>query len=81
MLTDRTVVLWDIKDLHQKDRKSLRVNVEFDHPTMVKWSPDSKAFIISKYSENTVEVYKIEKKKDNWMGHPTKAFTFPKVRM
>ncbi|KAK9744779.1 WD domain, G-beta repeat [Popillia japonica] len=74
-----TVVLWDIKDLLQKDRKSLRVNVEFDHPTMVKWSPDSKAFIISKYSENTVEVYKIEKKKDSWVGHPTKAFTFPKV--
>lgn len=45
---------------------------------MVRWSPDSKAFIISKYSENTVEVYKVDKKKDGWL-QASKALTFPKV--
>lgn len=45
---------------------------------MVKWSPDSKAFIISKFNENAVEVYKVEKKKDGWL-QASKALTFPKV--
>ncbi|XP_008196781.2 transducin beta-like protein 2 isoform X4 [Tribolium castaneum] len=76
---DRAVILWDSKDLAQKDVKNLRVNVEFDHPTFVKWSPDSKAFIIQKHNENAIEVYKIEKKKDGWLGHATKALTFPKA--
>ena len=73
--------MWDSKDLTQKDIKSLRVNIEFDHPTFVKWSPDSKAFIIHKFNENAIEVYKIEKKKDGWLGHATKALTFPKVKL
>jgi hypothetical protein len=55
------------------------VNIEFDHPTFVKWSPDSKAFIVHKFNENAIEVYKVEKKKDGWLGHSTKALTFPKV--
>ncbi|XP_022916891.1 transducin beta-like protein 2 isoform X5 [Onthophagus taurus] len=75
---DRTVILWDIKDINQKDRKSLRVNIEFDYPTFVKWSPDNKAFLITKYNENTVEVYKLEKKKDGWLSQPSKAATFDK---
>ncbi|KAJ3657265.1 hypothetical protein Zmor_016277 [Zophobas morio] len=78
-IIDRAVLLWDSKDLTQKDIKSLRVNIEFDHPTFVKWSPDSKAFIIHKFNENAIEVYKIEKKKDGWLGHATKALTFPKA--
>ncbi|KAF2895535.1 hypothetical protein ILUMI_10640 [Ignelater luminosus] len=76
---DRAVLLWDTKDLTQKDHKSLRINIEFDHPTFVKWSPDSKAFIIHKYNANAIEVYKVEKKKDGWLGSATKALTFPKV--
>lgn len=56
----------------------MRVNIDFDYATLVKWSPDSKAFIISKYSENVVEVYKVEKKKDGWL-QASKALTFPKV--
>jgi WD40 repeat protein len=55
------------------------VNIEFDHPTFVKWSPDSKAFIVHKFNENAIEVYKVEKKKDGWLGHSTKALTFPKA--
>ncbi|CAG9856702.1 unnamed protein product [Phyllotreta striolata] len=71
------VFIWDTKDLTQKDRKSVRVNIKFDHATHVKFSPDSKAFIINKYSDNTVEVYKVEKKKDGWLT-ASQAFTFPK---
>lgn len=65
--------------MDQKDHKSLRVNVEFDHATLVRWSPDSKAFIIHKAVENVVEVYKVTKKPDGWIGPVSKALTFPKV--
>ncbi|XP_025831843.1 transducin beta-like protein 2 [Agrilus planipennis] len=78
-LLDRTVLLWDTKDLTQKEHKSLRINVEFDYATFVKWSPDSKAFIINKFNDNTLEVYKVEKKKDGWLGPAVKAVTFPKA--
>lgn len=77
---DRTVFLWEAKDLSNKDRKSLRINVEFDYATHVKWSPDCKAFIIHKFNENCLEVYKVEKKKDGWLT-ASKAVTFPKVSM
>ncbi|KAJ8922903.1 hypothetical protein NQ315_001445 [Exocentrus adspersus] len=77
-ISDRTVFIWDTKDLTQKERKSLRVNIEFDYATLVKWSPDSKAFVINKFNENTVEVYKVEKKKDGWL-QTSKALTFPKT--
>jgi WD40 repeat protein len=79
LFTDRAVILWDSRDLTQKELKSFRVNIEFDHPTFVKWSPDSKAFIVHKFNENAIEVYKVEKKKDGWLGHSTKALTFPKA--
>ncbi|XP_066153049.1 transducin beta-like protein 2 [Euwallacea fornicatus] len=74
----RTVFIWEAKDLANKERKSLRVNVEFDFATHVKWSPDCRAFIIHKYNENSLEVYKVEKKKDGWLS-ANKALTFPKA--
>lgn len=76
---DRTVLLWCVKDLEHKERRSLRINIEFDYATHVKWSPDTKAFIISRSTDNNVEVYKVERKKDSWLGPVTKAITFPKV--
>ncbi|CAB3362887.1 Hypothetical predicted protein [Cloeon dipterum] len=76
---DRSVFLWPSKDFSNKEHKSLRINIEFDHATKVTWSPDSKAFIIHKSVENCVEVYKLNKKSD---GHgfsgSTKLTTFPK---
>lgn len=79
VFADRTVLLWDIKDLSQKGQKSLRrINIDFDYATLVKWSPDTRAFIISKYTFNTLEVYKIEKKQ-GCLGPISKSFTFPKV--
>lgn len=72
-------MLWDIKGLNQKDHKSIRINIEFDHATFVKWSPDSKAFIINKFGGNNLEVYKVERKKEGWLKQATKALTYPKV--
>ncbi|KAF5296510.1 hypothetical protein FQR65_LT01499 [Abscondita terminalis] len=75
----QTVLLWNAKDLKQKDHKSLRINIEFDYATFVKWSPDSKAFLIHKFNGNCVEVYKIEKRADGTIGSASKAITFSKV--
>ncbi|KAF4524257.1 hypothetical protein B566_EDAN008805 [Ephemera danica] len=75
----RTVFIWNTKDFTQKDHKSLRINVEYDHAKFIKWSPDSKAFIIHKGVENVVEVYKLSKKTDgSGFSGATKAITFPK---
>lgn len=76
---DRTVMLWYAKDFTSKDRKSLRVNIEFDHATLIRWSPDGKAFIIHKAVANAIEVYKIAKKPDGHLASATKALEFPQV--
>ncbi|XP_044759114.1 transducin beta-like protein 2 isoform X2 [Coccinella septempunctata] len=76
---DRTVFLWDARDLKAKEHKSVRINIDFDHPTFVKWSPDNKAFLIHRYQDGNIEVYKVDKKKDGSLGHATVAHTFPKV--
>ncbi|XP_050453399.1 transducin beta-like protein 2 isoform X2 [Cataglyphis hispanica] len=75
---DRTVLLWYTKDFTSKNRKSLRVNIEFDHATLLRWSPDGKAFIIHKAMANTIEVYKIAKKSDGYLASATKALEFPR---
>ncbi|KAG6443751.1 transducin beta-like protein 2 isoform X2 [Manduca sexta] len=76
---DGSVILWDIRDLSQKEHKNLRVNIEFDHASHVAWSPDSKAFIVHTVRENHIIVYKIEKKKDGTIGSATPVITFDKV--
>ncbi|RVE49586.1 hypothetical protein evm_005814 [Chilo suppressalis] len=76
---DGSVLLWDIRDLNQKEHKTLRVNIEFDHASHVAWSPDSKAFIVHTVRENHIVVYKIEKKKDGAIGSATPVITFEKV--
>ena len=45
---DRTVLVWHSKDFSAKEHKCLRCNVEFDHGVFVRWSPDSKAFVVQK---------------------------------
>ncbi|XP_076670793.1 RNA guanylyltransferase and 5'-phosphatase mRNA capping enzyme [Andrena cerasifolii] len=74
----RTVLLWNTKELTVKEKRSLRVNIEFDHATLIRWSPDGKAFIIHKGVANTIEVYKISKKPDGSLASATKALEFPK---
>merc|ERR1712142_106395 len=74
---DRTVLVWHSKDFSGKDHKVLRCNVEFDHGLFVKWSPDSKAFIVQKAVQNCTEVYKMGKKPDGSLGDFSVAVTFP----
>lgn len=62
-----------------KEKRSLRVNIEFDHATLVRWSPDGKAFLIHKAVANTIEVYKISKKPDGTLASAIKALEFSKV--
>lgn len=75
---DRAVLIWSTKNWNQKDHKSLRINIEYDHGRFIKWSPDCKAFIIHKAAEKVVEVYKVAKRPDGWISGVTKAITFPK---
>ncbi|XP_013777302.1 transducin beta-like protein 2 [Limulus polyphemus] len=74
---DRAVLLWSVKTFTQKEHKSIRANVEFDHATRVKWSPDSKAFIICQGLGNTIQVYKVGKKDDGSPGNIEPILTFP----
>ncbi|KAJ2949033.1 hypothetical protein O0L34_g5975 [Tuta absoluta] len=74
-----SVLLWDIRDLNQKEHKTLRVNIEFDLASHVAWSPDSKAFIVHTVRENRIQVYKIERKKDGAIGSASQVLAFDKV--
>jgi hypothetical protein len=74
-------LIWSTKNWNQKDHKSLRINIEYDHARFIKWSPDCKAFIVHKAAEKVVEVYKVAKKPDGWISSVTKAHTFLKVRI
>ena len=74
---DRTILVWYLKDLSKtKDRKTFRINIDFDHAYKLLWSPDSKAILILKEKENTIEAYKLEKK-DSFFTSYSKGVTFP----
>lgn len=74
---DRSVLLWSTKEFEQKEHKSVRGNVDLDHATKVKFSPDSKAFVVSLGNGNTVRVFRIGKKDDGSPGNITGALDFP----
>lgn len=40
---DRTVRIWSTKDFLEREHKCLRANVELDHATLVRFSPDSRS--------------------------------------
>jgi hypothetical protein len=62
-------LIWSCKYFSQKEHKTIRGNVSYDHAIKVKWSPDSKAYIVHKATENVPEVYKINKKDDGSLGN------------
>ena len=74
---DRTVLVWHTKDFSAKEHKCLRCNVEFDHGVFIRWSPDSKAFVVQKAVQNCTEVYKMGKKSDGSLGDFSVAVSFP----
>jgi mRNA-capping enzyme len=72
-------LIWYLKDLaNAKDRKTFRINVEYDHVYKVTWSPDSKALLGFKAMENTIEVYRVDKKDGAFVNY-AKSITFPRV--
>ncbi|KAK0170952.1 hypothetical protein PV328_008728 [Microctonus aethiopoides] len=75
---DRTVHVWCTKDLLSKERKSLRINIDYDYATHVRVSPDGKAFIIHKSLGNNVEVYGLKKKTSGFFTSATSVLEFPK---
>lgn len=40
---DRTVRIWSTKDFLEREHKCLRANVDLDHATLVRFSPDSRS--------------------------------------
>ncbi len=62
------MLIWNVKDFSSREHKSHRGNVNYDHATKVKWSPDSRAYIVNKASENVAEVYKINRREDGGPG-------------
>ncbi|KAL5016827.1 hypothetical protein ScPMuIL_006416 [Solemya velum] len=75
---DRIAMVWNIKDFSQKEHKFTRANIELDHATKVKFSPDSKAFLVNLYNGNTIRIFRIGKKEDGTMGNIAATFEFPK---
>ncbi|KAL1132478.1 hypothetical protein AAG570_010433 [Ranatra chinensis] len=76
---DRAIFIWNTKDWKERDHKSLRYNVDFDHASHITWSPDSKAFIYNRSNDKLIEVCKVSRKTDGWIASVSKALTFPKV--
>ncbi|XP_007430322.1 transducin beta-like protein 2 [Python bivittatus] len=61
---DRTVRIWSTKDLLEREHRCMRVNVELDHATLVRFFPDSRAFIVWLANGDTLRVFKMAKKED-----------------
>ncbi|GIY59527.1 transducin beta-like protein 2 [Caerostris extrusa] len=72
-------MFWAILDkaFYDVGYESVRANIEFDHATQIKWSPDSKAFIVSIETANTLQVYKVGKKSDGSLGNFEMILNFP----
>lgn len=74
---DRTVRLWSTKDFTEREHKCLRANVELDHATLVRFSPDSRAFITWLENGDTIRIFKMVKKEDGSLSFKGAAEDFP----
>ncbi|XP_058811105.1 transducin beta-like protein 2 [Topomyia yanbarensis] len=80
-LPDRIIFIWSTKEFsNTKDRRSFRINVDYDHAVRVRWSPDGRALVAYKYNEGCIEVYRVDKV-EGWFQNPTKGITFPRAYM
>jgi len=66
---DRTVFIWQTKQFESKDVRSVRANVELDHGTHIKFSPDSKAFVLSLSYDNGLRIFRLGRKDDGSLGN------------
>lgn len=55
------------------------MNLGYDYASKVCFSPDDKALLLNKHEENSIEVYKLNKKPDGSPLSVTPALTFPQV--
>lgn len=74
---DRTVRIWSTKDFSEREHKCLRANVELDHAVLVRFSPDSRAFITWLANGDTIRIFKMVKKEDGTMSFKGAAEDFP----
>ncbi|CAF97319.1 unnamed protein product, partial [Tetraodon nigroviridis] len=74
---DRTVRIWSTKDFLEREHKCLRANVELDHATLVRFSPDSRAFITWLANGDTIRVFKMIKKEDGTLTFKAAPEDFP----
>ncbi|NXX83818.1 TBL2 protein, partial [Urocolius indicus] len=74
---DRTVRLWSTRDLAGREHRCLRANVGLDHAELVRFSPDSRAFIVWLANAQTIRVYKMTKKEDGSFTFTAAAGDFP----
>ncbi|XP_029957537.1 transducin beta-like protein 2 [Salarias fasciatus] len=74
---DRTVRIWSTKDFLDREHKCFRANVELDHATLVRFSPDSKAFITWLANGDTIRIFKMMKKDDGTFTFKAAAEDFP----
>lgn len=80
LFTDKTLLIWNYSDFDKREHKNLRVNLGYDYASKVCFSPDDKALLLNKHEENSIEVYKLNKKPDGSPLSVTPALTFPQVR-
>lgn len=78
LFVDRTVLLWDVREVAEKQHtscKSFRVNLDGDSGDLIRWSPDSRAFVIHRSMDNSCQVHRVEKKDGGGFSTtPTKTF-------
>ncbi|XP_029468898.1 transducin beta-like protein 2 [Rhinatrema bivittatum] len=75
---DRTVRIWSTKDFLEREHRCMRANVELDHATHVRFSPDSRAFIICLANGETIRVFKMMKKEDGSFMFSAASEDFPR---
>ncbi|XP_053562295.1 transducin beta-like protein 2 [Bombina bombina] len=63
---DRTVRIWSAKDFLEREHRCMRANVDLDHATHVRFSPDCRAFIVCLANGETIRVFKMTKKEDGF---------------
>ncbi|KAF6127623.1 transducin beta like 2 [Phyllostomus discolor] len=75
---DRTVRIWSTKDFPQREHRSMRANVELDHATLVRFSPDCRAFLVWLANGETLRVFKMSKREDGGYTFTATPEDFPK---
>ncbi|XP_030652020.1 transducin beta-like protein 2 isoform X2 [Nomascus leucogenys] len=75
---DRTIRIWSTKDFLQREHRSMRANVELDHATLVRFSPDCRAFIVWLANGDTLRVFKMTKREDGGYTFTATPEDFPK---